>query len=68
MDAFSTNPVMDVLTRMFRHVTSKIEWFLLKTTMEKILEKTGFVNVESFEVERRAFGTVKVFMMALAKK
>ncbi len=68
MDAFSTNLVTDVLTRMLRQITSKIEWFFLKTTMEKILEKNGFVNVESFEVERRAFGTIKVFMMVLAKK
>jgi ubiquinone/menaquinone biosynthesis C-methylase UbiE len=68
MDAFSTNPVIDALTCMLQHITSKIEWFFLKTTMEKILEKSKFETVESFEVERRTFGIIKVFVMVLAKK
>jgi ubiquinone/menaquinone biosynthesis C-methylase UbiE len=68
MDAFSTNPVIDALTRMLQHITSKIEWFFLKTTMEKILEKSKFETVESFEVERHTFGAIKVFVMVLAKK
>jgi hypothetical protein len=68
MDAFSTNLIIDALTRMLQHITSKVEWFFLKSTMDKLLERNTFETVEFFEVEQRAFGTIKVFVIVLTKK
>lgn len=68
MDAFSTNLIIDALTRMLQHITSKVEWFFLKSTMDKLLERSTFETVEFFEVERRAFGTIKLFLIVLIKK
>ncbi|MBX5321530.1 MAG: class I SAM-dependent methyltransferase [Candidatus Bathyarchaeota archaeon] len=67
VDAFSTNLIVDALTRMLQHITSKIEWFFMKSTMEKMLERNSFKTIELFDIERRVFGALKVFVMVLTK-
>jgi ubiquinone/menaquinone biosynthesis C-methylase UbiE len=42
VDFFSTNPIINVLTRVLRHITLKIEWFSLKSTIEKLLKRNMF--------------------------
>jgi ubiquinone/menaquinone biosynthesis C-methylase UbiE len=42
VDFFSTNPIINVLTRALRHITLKIEWFSLKSTIEKLLKRNMF--------------------------
>jgi ubiquinone/menaquinone biosynthesis C-methylase UbiE len=68
VDFFSTNPIINVLTRALRHITSKIEWFSLKSTIEKLLKRNMFEIIEFFEIERRAFGMIKVLALVLTKK
>lgn len=60
VDAFSTNRIVDVLTRVLQYVTSKIEWFFVKSALERILKENMFKTMGLFEIESRALGTIKV--------
>lgn len=67
VDAFSTNRMVDVLTRVLKHVTSKIEWFFVKSALERILKENMFKTMGLFEIESRALGTIKVLTIILTK-
>jgi ubiquinone/menaquinone biosynthesis C-methylase UbiE len=68
VDAFSANPVINIITRILQHVTSQVEWMFPKARLEKILKENNFEIVSVKKTRSRLFGAVESFIILTTKK
>jgi tellurite methyltransferase len=68
MDAFSTNLVLSISTRMLQHVTSRVEWLFKEAQLKAMLEKNSLTIVEVQKTRYRLFGAIEVSIVVSVKK
>lgn len=68
IDAFSSNPIINIFTRILQHVTSKVEWIFPKAQLEKILKENNFAIIHVQKTQSRLFGAIEAYIIISIKR
>ena len=68
IDAFSSNRIVNIFTRILQPLTSKVEWLFSGDQLEKILKENNFEVAHVQKMQSRLCGAVEVCMIASIKR
>lgn len=68
IDAFSGNPIVNTVTRILQHLTSKVEWIFPEDQLARILKGNYFEIVHVQKMQSRLFGAIEVYAILSTKK